>query len=403
MADEPGEEIRKEAIREARQEFSYASDESSGGSGKKYAFVTGAVLVLVGGIFAVSSLFHGATVTVTPRTFAADIKNDLTANKSSAAAGLSFQPKIIKQVGSVQLKATGEKQVKTQASGTIVIYNNYGTAPQRLVKNTRFETPEGLIYRINDSVTVPGKKGSVPGSVEATIVADEAGDTYNVGLKDFTIPGFKGDPRYSAFYAKSKPSSPLAGGFAGTVKIVAEADMVKAQADIKTKATVELLKQADSQVPEGSLFFSGAQKITCAPQPQENVSATEVLVKMECTLLAAYFDKASLSSQLARLKVSGYQNEPVTVKDLPSLTLMPRDGFDPMAETITFTLQGKADFEWVYDENTLKQKLSSSDSSQVASIVKEFPTIEKVQVSIRPFWRKSFPSTPADITIKKAL
>jgi hypothetical protein len=86
--------------------------------------------------------------------------------------------------------ASEETDVQKKASGRIVIYNNHNSSPQRLVKNTRFETPEGLIYRINESVTVPGAKieggEKVPGSVEAEVMADIPGQKYNIGLTDFT-------------------------------------------------------------------------------------------------------------------------------------------------------------------------------------------------------------------------
>lgn len=416
VVEEPevAQEIRYESRQETRhesrvhahdvhEEFDYSEEESvSTGSGKKW-IIGGSVFAALALVFVISTIFHGATLSVTPRTQVATINDAVTASKSSATAGLSFQPKVIKQTGSVQLKATGEKQVSTQASGTIIIYNNYNATAQRLVKNTRFETPEGLIFRIADSVTVPGKNGSTPGSVEAVVYADEAGDKYNVGLKDFTIPGFKGDPRYNAFYAKSKPSSPLAGGFQGTVRVVSDADMTKAQADIKTRATVELLKQVEAQVPEGSVFFSGAHTVSCTTLPQENVSSTEVLVKMECTLSAAFFDTQKLSEKLASLKVAGYQNDPVIVRDIRSLSFTPRDGFDPAAETVAFSLQGDAQFEWLYDEAAFKQKLAGAKSSDVPSITQGFPMIEKVEASIRPFWRKTFPADVSDITVKKAI
>jgi len=407
VVEEPREEARQESrqdtLRSVRQEFEYSAEESVRGGGKKKYVVGGAVLAVLAGAFFLSNMLHGATVMVTPRVQAVTLNDAVTAGKSSAAAGLSFVPKVIKQTGSVQLKATGEKQVSTQASGVIIIYNNYNATAQRLVKNTRFETPEGLIFRISDSVTVPGKNGSTPGSVEAVVYADEAGEKYNVGLKDFTIPGFKGDPRYEAFSAKSKPSKPLAGGFAGTVKVVADADMIKAQADIKTKATVELLKQAEAQVPQGSVFFAGANTVECAPLPQENVSSSEVLIKMECTLSAAFFDAQALSSHLASLKVSGYQGEPVLIRDIRNLSFTPRDGFDPAAENVSFSLQGNATFEWLYDEAGFKQKLAGAKAVDVPTITQEFPMIEKVEVSIRPVWRKGFPTDVEDITIKKAL
>lgn len=394
----------KEAIKSAREEFERAKAPRSRRSpiGKKPFIAGGVVLALISVLIVLSTVFHGATVTVTPRTQAVSFKNELSAVKSSTTGGLSFQAKVIKQTGSVQLKATGEKQVNTQASGTIVIYNNYSAAAQRLVKNTRFETPEGLIFRVSDSVTVPGKKGTTPGTVEAIVVADEAGDKYNAGLKDFTIPGFKGDPRFNAFYAKSKPSKPLAGGFAGTVKIVAEADLIKAQADIKTKATVELLKQADAQVPQGFVFFPSASVISCSSLPQENVSSSEVLVKMECSLSAAFFDKMALSSKLAQLKADGYNGEAISVQNIEALTFVPRDGFDPTTESVSFTMEGDSTFEWAYDEAAFRQKLVGTNKSTMASVIKAFPTIEKATASIMPPWLSTFPGDAKDITVKKA-
>jgi hypothetical protein len=404
-AQEEETEGRRESLKSAREEFERAQAPRRSRRepiGKKPFIVGGILFALIAIVVVLSTVFHGATVTVTPRTQAVSFKNDLSAGKSSATGGLSFQTKAIKQTGSVQLKATGEKQVNTQASGTIVIYNNYSATAQRLVKNTRFETPEGLIFRVSDSVTVPGKKGTTPGTVEATVVADEAGDKYNAGLKDFTIPGFKGDPRFSAFYAKSKPSKPLAGGFAGTVKIVAEADLIKAQADIKTKATVELLKQADAQVPQGFVFFPSASVISCSSLPQENVSSSEVLVKMECALSAAFFDKMALSSKLAQVKADGYNGEAIFLRNIEALTFIPRDGFDPTTENVSFTIEGDSTFEWAYDEAAFKQKLVGTNKSTMASVIKAFPTIEKATASIMPPWLSTFPGDAKDITVKKA-
>ena len=80
-----------------------------------------------------------------------------------------------------EVTSENEVTIKTEASGKIVVYNNYSTAGQKLIKDTRFETPNGLIFRIKDAVTVPGKKTvggeTVPGSLEVTVYADKEGDS----------------------------------------------------------------------------------------------------------------------------------------------------------------------------------------------------------------------------------
>lgn len=390
-----------DALRSARQEFESRSERFRNGRKWKWTgIVAGVLAVIILAIF-VSNIFHSSVVAVTPRTAVATIQENLTARKAPAAGDLAFTAITIKEIGSQKVTATGEERVDKAATGIIVVYNNYSSASQRLVKNTRFETPEGLIYRISDSITVPGKKGNMPGSVEATVTADATGDKYNVGLKDFTIPGFKGDPRYDTFYARSK--TPLAGGFTGTIKVVADADRKKAQEEIETKATMDLLKQVNAQVAPSSIFFDKAYTVTCTPLQQETVSEKEALIRMDCALSAVVFDRQSLSSHLAKKYVSNYEGEEILVNNLESVTLTPQANFDPTAQGISFGLSGNAVFEWVYDEASLKSDLVGKPKSEAVSIMQQYPMIQKADISIRPVWRRVFPQSVKDITIKKVI
>jgi len=172
-----------------------------------------AVLVL---LIAAVFVFSGATVTIEPRQ--KNIKVDIEAVAKNSGE-LAYETIAVGGVKTVYLQATGESKVEKKASGTIIVYNNYSSAPQRLIKNTRFETPTGLVYRIDKSIIVPGTRVEsgkiIPGSVETTVFADLPGPNYNIGLNDFTVPGFKGTPRYEGFYARSKTT--MAGGFIGNV------------------------------------------------------------------------------------------------------------------------------------------------------------------------------------------
>lgn len=392
-------------LQEVRQEFeaekrrSTARRKRKGGIGK-VLLVLAVVLAVVALALALSSVFHSATVTLSPKSAQAALADEILAKKAGVPTDLVFQPLTLEETGSRLVKATGEKRVTTQASGTIVIYNNHSATAQRLVKNTRFETPEGLVYRIADSVTVPGKSGTTPGSVEAVVFADEAGEKYNVGLKDFTIPGFKGDPRYQTFYARSK--TPLEGGFNGMVKVVPDADLAKAQADIKAEATAALLARAKAETPASAVLFDGAQTVACSPLPQENASSDQVLIKMRCTLSAALFDREALSSHLARANVSRYDGQPIVIRNLDQLSFSPKQGFDPLAQTVSFTLSGDAAFEYLYDEAALKERLAGIRKEDAQSALQSFPAIERASSKVYPAWRNVFPDSPDDITIRKA-
>ncbi len=358
----------------------------------------GAILVVLALAFATSTLFHGATLTVFPRTLSLPITSEIVAKKNASGDELPFQVVTVKQTASETVKANGEKQVDKKATGTIIIYNNYSTASQRLIKNTRFSTPEGLIYRISDSVTVPGKKGTTPGSVEAVVTADEAGEKYNVGLKDFTIPGFKGDPRYTTFYARSK--TPLAGGFSGIQKVVADADRAKAKTAIESKLLAELTKLAPGQVANDQILFDKAMRIDFAQLPEE-ASGDSVVLKEEGTLSLIIFDKAKLSAAVAKQQIGDYKGETILITNLDKLNFTPKGDFRPTVDNISFTLTGTSAFEWTYDELALKQALAGKPGSDVPTILSQYKMIEKADISIRPFWLRKFPTSLERITIDK--
>ena len=402
---EPKKKLEKktqvETVREVRQEFMRIREDRPR-DWKKYLYVGGGVAVVVIAIV-ISSIFHSAKVTVTPKTLVADVNANLSAKKNAGGADLPFTPLSIKKIGAVTVKASGEEQVDKKASGTIVIYNNYSTAPQRLIKNTRFQTPEGLVFRIDQSVTVPGKKGTVPGSVEAVVYADEAGEKYNVGLKDFTIPGFKGDPRYTAFTARSKPGAPLAGGFSGVMKVVSDADRKAAQIEIEKNLRAELLKDAEAGLSADSVLFDNAYLITFAPLPQENLSNDQVTIKEEGTISGFVFNKKSLSTFVARASIKEYKNEPILVENISDLTFTPKKEIHPGTDNdVSFVLSGNARFMWTYEEVDLKKTLVGLSREGVPAAIREFPMIEKIDISMSPFWRRSFPDTPDKIYIERA-
>lgn len=92
---------------------------------------------------------------------------------------------------------------RDRAFGVMTIYNKQ-SAPQRLIKNTRFESPEGVVFRITQgSVTVPAMKDGAPGMLSVTIFADETGAKYNIQPTTFKIPGIKGTVAYDLVYGQS--------------------------------------------------------------------------------------------------------------------------------------------------------------------------------------------------------
>ena len=223
-----------------------------------------AFICLLALFFGLSIIFSSVTVTVVPKSQVITLKDDTyTAKRNSTnTTDLSFEILNVSATTSSIITATEEKNVDLKASGKIIIYNNYSSVPQRLINMTRFEANNGKIYRIDSSVTVPGLinvGGKVtPGSVEATVFADQAGDSYNMKLTDlsgdFKIPGFKGDVRYNGFYARLKTD--ITGGFSGKQKIISDNLRKTTEDGLKTKLKEQLLKELYAIKPDNYTFFN---------------------------------------------------------------------------------------------------------------------------------------------------
>ena len=76
--------------------------------------------------------------------------------------------------------------VEIRAEGPVRIVSELARA-QTLIASTRLVTPDGVLFRLKNTVAVPAF-----GAVEGVAVADESGPSGDVGETTFTIPGLNG-------------------------------------------------------------------------------------------------------------------------------------------------------------------------------------------------------------------
>lgn len=360
------------------------------------------VLCAIGGLL-LSTVFAGATITITPRSEVVTAPQTLQAQLDAPVGVLAFETLSVNRSANTTVSASGTKQVSRQASGVITIYNAYDTNSQRLIANTRFEAPDGKIYRIRESVTVPGgtKKadGSItPGSTSATVYADSPGEAYNrSSATTFTIPGFKNDPRYTKFSAQAQA---IAGGFVGQEPAVAEADLTKARNELETGLDAELRSAAETSVPEGYVIIPGTFSVQFLDMTQTAAEGNKAALSLAGVARASIVRANDLATALARRSVENYTGEAIGFKDIAELSFALATTSKPTDSTVTLQLSGSPTLVWQYDANALKQALLSTQKNTFQTTVTSFePAIVKADAVIRPFWSGTFPSDPSRITI----
>lgn len=368
-------------------------------------FLLSAIIVVIicaiGGLL-LSTLFAGATVTVFPRQEQVVAPKTLIAKLNPATGELGYQTMKVSQSASTTVPASGTHQVTRSASGIVTVYNAFGTDSQRLIANTRFAAPDGKIYRLRDSVIIPGGvKGAdgtlTPGAVSVTIYADSPGAAYNRGETRFTIPGFQGDPRYSKFYAQGVA---IAGGFVGTEPAVAQADLNQAADLIKQGLSQSAQSSLASQVPAGYIAVPGSLEITFSTLTQSPAQGNTATIAQSATMSGAIVRLDNLAAAIAKEMVTNYAGEPVTIPDVSALSIATATTTKTGA-TITLSLSGTPTLLWKYDADALKAALVGKNKSTFQSIVESFaPAITRAEAKVRPFWEGSFPNNPDKIQLE---
>ncbi len=352
--------------------------------------------------FAVLSMFDGATFLYLPKSQTLSFDNETFSATKTGEGGLLYS--VVKLSGDKgkSVSVSGEQEVSRKASGVIVIYNDT-TLTQVLIENTRFESTAGKVYRIQKAVSIPKKVGTQPGSLEVSVYADVAGDSYNSAPTDFTVPGLKGGSRYTTIYARSK--TPITGGFIGKESIVNEIDMEKIRTELKSVLREELLAKAQAEVPSDFILFPSLSTVTIEDLPQTaSGNNASVIVNLRGNLYGIMFKKTELTKELSHNKAILQAGEIVELNSFEGLKLSfsgetPTDLLTLLK--INFKVNGTALMQWRTDEVALRSDLLGRKEGEITTILKNYPTIASVDIILRPLWKGSFPKEVEKISIRK--
>ncbi|MEK7123507.1 MAG: hypothetical protein AAB851_01280 [Patescibacteria group bacterium] len=293
--------------------------------------------------------------------------------------------------------STGRQQISDKAKGTVAIFNAYSSSPQTLVATTRFQSSDGKIFRIQKSIVVPGAKIEdgkiVSASIDAEIVADEAGEEYNIGTADFTIPGFKGTPKYSSFYAKSK--TPVAGGFRGEAKVVTADDAENSRKAMIDEISDNLNSELRAKAPSELKLIPEAIKIQIIESvsiPAAGQRAEKFNYKARAKAFALLFSEKDLNKLL-----DGKIDEKLEAgrERMPETRKIEYKDFKLFAERGTLEVNLLVDETAVFsaDKENLAQNLLGKNESEIRDYLSTQTAVESAKISFWPFWVKSVPKS----------
>lgn len=379
-------------------------------------FVVGIVVIvlLIGAVFGLSMFLSKTTLTVYPENKQPNVNAEFVAYPDKREGSLTYEILTLQDVGERQVSATGQEHVEEQAKGLIEIIKTTPGA-ERLIKNTRFRSPEGLVFRIQESVVVPGamKDSSgalVPGTIRAEVFADEVGQEYNLpaGVR-FDVPGFKEsnlNELYDSIYAESKEV--FTGGFNGPRFIINEAELSTAEQSLRMELRDKLLAKIDSEKPADFVLFSDAVAFTYNQLPSVQFGDNLVTIKQEAVLQVPIFKHADFAKFLASETITTYSGESVRIRNIEDINFAytdPNTSSTNIANetSLKFSIVGKPLIVWEYDSVQLQKDLAGKPLTALSTVMSGHSGIKEADVTGKPFWRRSFPDEVKDIVVVEEL
>lgn len=299
--------------------------------------------------------------------------------------------------------ASGKDRVERKAVGIITIYNAYSSSPQTLVATTRLESPTGLIFRLKEKITVPGAEiidGKIkPSAISAAVEADKPGSEYNTGpVEKWTVPGFANSPRFAGFYGAS--TGKMAGGFIGEQAVPTDEDIADARAKIAealknaAKSEIVLVMKDSFEILDGTTEFVITKEEITPSEPGNN----QFSIFAEGTLTQLVFETPTFETALT--KIAGERAKtgfPLTSRkqEIERAEIVP----DLSAGTVKFKARGSITLHATINPDTLTAELLNKEKQAVRTTVLGLPGLERVTVSLWPFWVTHVPKNAEKVQL----
>ncbi|MGL5830930.1 MAG: hypothetical protein ACRCZE_02155 [Candidatus Altimarinota bacterium] len=401
---------------------------------KKALFSLVGVSVLIFGLISYIAL-PGATLSLTPKSNVIEVTTNVTlADYDRNQAELDTRPP--KMIPSYRVSTNIEKVFSYQATGKEfqgknaqgkVLIKNTSSNDWPLIPRTRFQTADGLVFRIDRQIVVPGGSAANPGTFEVNVTADPLdafdqpiGERGNLveGTK-FFLPALSADNQTKIF-AESVGS--FDGGETSATKFISADDTAAARA----KMEVELRDAAEAELKAiiaqrneeqstnlqlltgNNLVDLGEMDITI-PQNIEGQKLESFDVKGTVTVSGIAYNQDELLTILNNeLKVKKNPEKSLASVDENSITYKITENNTVAGKvTITPSIQGIEEFEISPKKENgerlikkIKDQIVGKEIQEARDFIQGLPEIEKVEISTWPAWAPTIPSVPDNIKIE---
>lgn len=358
------------------------------------------LLVVATGALGFFLIFPSATVNITPQSISDSYDQSFTVSTATGSDEVPLEKKTEELTINIPGIASGASGIPAgvgdRAQGTLKITNNYSSEPQALVATTRFESASGKIYRIQESISIPGN-----GSVEAVVIADGSGESYNMNEGNFTIPGFKGSDKYEKFTATI--TKPITGG--GGSETTSSGTFIRADEEtLRSRAMEEAKKKfgesVNSENGETYTFTDGlvAERVTEANMPKVGSVPGEYEYSAVFKITAYATSITKVTEAMAKNIRSDYDG----IRFVPATQKLSFTDFtvNEKGDEASLKAHLEAELKAELDEEKIKSDLAGKSAPELENFTTDHPEISSLSIVFSPSWAlKRIPTNPEKIKL----
>ena len=367
------------------------------------------VLVVIGLGMSAWILLPHVDIAVTFKTTTAQTDARFSAGSPVLPGGQSQQIPVrlieVDKTVSQSFPATGSgAKADGRVHGQVTFSNMYSADPQTLIATTRVLSSDGKLFRLKETIVVPGMRNGQPGVIDAEVVADKTGLDYAIPAGIFTIPGFDGTSKEGKFTVVSHQAFVGGTTTSGALTTISSTDIIKAKQAVEKELREEIESDVRHQLNSGEQILPETIELTtvsAGPAPLVGVVTDTFQYTWQARARILAFSEDAVRSMIRDQFLVQSKSQINITLDASAMTIeygQPQVDLDK--QTIQLNVHAKAVLQPAVSIDSLKQEFLGKSSESLEAVVARHSEIASVEVDFgrTSFW-KTIPSRPNQVTL----
>ena len=327
----------------------------------------------------------------------------------------------------VTYDATGQLFSGENATGTITLTNE-ADYKWDLVAFTRLQSPDGIVFRTQQFVSIPAATEAGASTVDVYVIADEKdandqviGDRGNLAANThFILPGLK-ESSQTLLYGTN--AAPLSGGKTVVTKYVTAEDIEASYLRVESELNTAIESTLNTKVIEmnstqgsddlvllkGYGAFEAGEPYVTTPSVKDGDQVENFQISGTMNVSGVAYNSSELVNILRNeLKLHKSPEKQLQSIDEGSVYYEIID-FDESSEKIKITATIKGVEEYVLDPEEesgalliekIKDHVAGKTIDEAKDYIENLPEINKVEIKSWPVWAPTIPTVRENIKIK---